>query len=158
MRKLKSLRQYLIDACPALRRNPEQLLTFAESGSIRFHVAENLSHAYSFRANIVLTDFGEDTDTVVLPLLHWLSIYQADLQPEEAVTFESEILNNDEVDLMLTVQLTERVTVAQNEDGHYVPTHHEDPRKIYEYGPTPWDLHATAEPTDETEVHSVDEE
>jgi|AntDeeMetagen285_2_1112576.scaffolds.fasta_scaffold01977_10 hypothetical protein len=153
MKKLTSLRQYLIDACPALQRDPDQLITLIDSGSVRFHVGESLSHLYDFRASVILTEFGADVDTVTLPLLHWLSIYQPDLQPEEAITFESEILKNDKIDLLITVQLTERVTVAQNEDGHYVATHHEDPREIYEYGPTPWDLHATDETADETDVY-----
>lgn len=140
MKKLTSLRQHLIDACPALARDPDQLLTFIENGTLHFHLGENLSHSYSFTAQIVLLDFGADVDTVMVPLLHWLSIYQADLVPDEAVTFEAEILKHDAVDLSLSVRLTERVVVTRDADGNYLAEHQEDPRPVGEYGPMPWEL------------------
>lgn len=140
MKKLQSLREALLAACPALQRNPDRLLTFVEEGSVRFHVGDNLSHKYSFTALIVLTDFAGDVDAVMLPLLHWLSVYQPDLVPDQAVRFEAEILKNDAVDLQISVQLTERVVVTQDENGAYIAEHQLDPRPIECMGPTPWEL------------------
>jgi hypothetical protein len=140
VKKLSSLRQHLVDACPALQRDPDQLLTFVERGSIRFHVGANLSHAYSFTAQIVLLDFGGDIDTVTIPLLEWLSIYQPDLQPDQAVTFEAEILKHDALDLAISVELTERVVVTTDAAGNHTAEHKEDPRQVEEYGPAGWEL------------------
>lgn len=145
MKKLISLRQHLIDACPELQRDPDNLRTHIDSGSIRYHVRDeptgaNLSHRYDCTAQIIVLDFGADVDQIVLPLLHWLSLYQPDAPPDEAVRFESEILKNDKVDFSLSVQLTERVTVTVNDQGHYNAEHHEDARPIDPYGPTDWAL------------------
>ncbi|WP_417329572.1 phage tail protein [Halomonas cupida] len=112
MKKLHLLRKHLIAAVPAFARDPERLLTFVEDGSIEFHRGPNLSHEYAFTAQLVLTDFAGDLDTVMLPLLQWLAEYQPDVEPSEALSFEAEILSNDAVDLALRLRLTERV-IAQ---------------------------------------------
>lgn len=146
MKKLESLRRHLIEACPALRRDPDQLLTFIEDGSVTFHVGENLSHLYAFTAQVVLLDFTGEVDTVMVPLLRWLSIYQPDVRPEEAVTFQAEILKHDAVDLEISVRLTERVVVTQDAEGRYIAEHFEDPRPVEELGPTPWELEVRHNP------------
>lgn len=109
MKKLTSLRQHLLGSVPALIRDPDRLLTFVEDGSVEFHRGDTLSHQYAFMAQLVLTDFADDMDTVMVPLLQWLSRYQPDVTPAEAVSFEAEILSNDAYDLALRVRLTERV-------------------------------------------------
>lgn len=109
MKKLHLLRQRLIGAVPSLARDPDRLLTFVEEGSIEFRRGRNLSHEYQYAAQLVLTDFGDDLDTVMVPLLQWLAEYQPDADPGEAVSFEAEILSNRSVDLALRVRLTERV-------------------------------------------------
>jgi len=143
MRKLQLLRQAIIDANPSLQRDPDQLLTFIEQGSIRFHVGEdvdNLSHQYTFTAQIVLLEFGGDVDAIIVPLLRWLSIYEPGLAPDDAVTFEAEVVKNNAVDLVLSVQLTERVVVYRNDQGAYVVEHRDDPRALEDYGPRNWQL------------------
>nr|WP_300309220.1 phage tail protein [Halomonas sp.] len=109
MKKLHLLRKHMMAAVPALTRDPGRLLTFVEEGSIEFHRGPNLSHEYAFTAQLVLTDFAEDLDTVMLPLLQWLAEYQPDVDPNEALSFEAEILSNNAVDLALRLRLTERV-------------------------------------------------
>ncbi|EPC02474.1 hypothetical protein L861_08905 [Litchfieldella anticariensis FP35 = DSM 16096] len=109
MKKLHLLRTHLINAVPGLARDPDRLLTFVEEGSIEFHRGPNLSHEYQFAAQLVLTDFSEDLDTVMLPLLQWIADYQPDVDPGEAISFEAEIHNNKSVDLALRLRLTERV-------------------------------------------------
>ncbi|MDN7131779.1 phage tail protein [Halomonas sp. MC140] len=109
MKKLHLLRAHLINAVPALANDPERLLTFVEEGSIEFRRGPNLTHEYQFTAQLVLTDFSADLDTLMVPLLHWLAEYQPDADPNEAVSFEAEILSHKSVDVALRVKLTERV-------------------------------------------------
>lgn len=109
MKKLHLLRAHLINAVPALANDPDRLLTFVEEGSIEFRRGLNLTHEYQFTAQLVLTDFSADLDTLMVPLLHWLAEYQPDADPTEAVSFEAEILSNKSVDVALRVKLTERV-------------------------------------------------
>lgn len=109
MNKLHLLRTHLIGAVPTLARDPDRLLTFVEEGSVEFRRGRDLTHEYRYAAQLVLTDFADELDTVMIPLLQWLAEYQPDVDPGEAVSFEAEILNNRSVDLALRVRLTERV-------------------------------------------------
>lgn len=109
MEKLHALRKHLIDRVPGLKKNPDRLLTFVEEGVVEFHRGQNLSHQYRMPVRIVLTDYGNSLDLVMVPLLQWLSTYQPDLNPAEAVRIDAEILSNTALDLSLQVTLTERV-------------------------------------------------
>lgn len=141
MKKLTTLRQHLLDAVPHLQRDPGYLLTFVEDGTIEFAPGPNLSHGYTFTAQIVLTDFADDIDTVMIPLLDWLAVYQPDLTPAEALKFEAEILNNDAVDLALRVQLTERVVAKKDCDTGQINISHRLPCfDVETCGPRRWQL------------------
>lgn len=128
MKKLTALRQYLIDAIPGLHRDPDRLLTFVEDGSIEFARGPNLSHGYTYTAQLVLTDYAGEIDAVIIPLLDWLSAYQPDLDPAQAVSFEAEILSNSAVDLALRVQLTERVVARRDCETGRIEAEHRMPR------------------------------
>lgn len=109
MKKLVALRQHLINAVPALARQPERLLTFVEDGAVEFTRGRNYDHGYRYTARLIVTDWGGDTDTLVVPLLYWLTRYQPNADPDRALQFEAEILANDAWDLSITVNLDERV-------------------------------------------------
>ena len=38
----------------------------------------------------LLTDYSGGIDAVIIPLVNWLSIYEPDLRPDEAVRFDAE--------------------------------------------------------------------
>lgn len=109
MKKLHLLRAHLLHAVPALANDPERLLTFVEEGSIEFRRGPNLTHEYQFTAQLVLTDFSANLDTIIVPLLQWLAEYQPDADPFDAIRFEAEILSHQSVDVALRVKLSERV-------------------------------------------------
>lgn len=128
MKKLNHLREYLINAIPALKRSPERLLVFVENGSISYHDGGNLSHQYSFPARLVITDWHEDVDKFMLPVLEWLTQFEPGFNPVDVIRFDAEILNHEKVDLALTINLTEKVIVKKSCDGtrveitHVIPT------------------------------------
>lgn len=128
MKKLHLLRTHLINAVPALANDPERLLTFVEEGSIEFRRGPNLTHEYQFTAQLVLTDFSADLDTLMVPLLHWLAEYQPDADPAETVSFEAEILSHKSVDVALRVKLTERVLAKIDCDSGQIKVDHALPR------------------------------
>ncbi|WP_413770598.1 phage tail protein, partial [Vibrio vulnificus] len=71
----------------------------------------------------ILTDYAGHPDSVMLPLLGWLSVNQSDLlenlnKSAEGIQFEADILDNSKVDLSLTLSLTERVVVGKDADGN----------------------------------------
>ncbi|MDI5893082.1 phage tail protein [Halomonas rhizosphaerae] len=127
MKKLHSLRAYLLERIPGLKRNPDRLLTFIEDGSIEFHCGAHLSHQYRVPVRVVLTDHAGELDTVIIPLLQWLSRYQPDLVPEEAVSFQAELLDNQRWDLAIDVTLTERVVALVDCDAGTIHVDHRQP-------------------------------
>lgn len=141
MKKLHRLRAHLINAVPALANDPERLLTFVEEGSIEFHRGPNLTHEYQFTAQLVLTDFSADLDTIIVPLLYWLAEYQPDADPNEALSFEAEILSHQSVDVALRVKLTERVLSKVDCDTGQIKVDHALPRFEVTGCPSPrWQL------------------
>jgi|TARA_A100001518_G_scaffold3608_1_gene4022 hypothetical protein len=127
MKKLHSLRAYLVERIPDLKRNPDRMLTFIEDGSIEFYRGAHLSHEYRVPVRIVLTDHSGELDTVIIPLLQWLSRYQPDINPQEAITFQAELLSNKAWDLAIDVTLTERVVALVDCDAGTIHVDHRQP-------------------------------
>lgn len=128
MNKLQKMRAFLIDAVPTLKRDPDKLLVFAEEGHLENPPrAPHLSFTYHYTASLVLTDFGADPDTVVVPLLAWLKKNQPDRADLRALEFSAEILNNKDVDIEIRVPLTEFVAVTDNGNGTVSTDHLGEP-------------------------------
>jgi len=127
VKKLASLRHHLIERIPGLKRNPERLLTFIEDGRIEFHRGAHLSHQYQVPARVVITDHAGELDAVMIPLLQWISRYQPDLDPTEAVTFQAELMDNQRWDLAIDVTLTERVVATVDCDAGTIRVDHRMP-------------------------------
>ncbi|WP_227369834.1 phage tail protein [Halomonas sp. M20] len=156
MKKLTALRNHLLASVPGLANDPDRLLTFVQDGSIQFHRGQHLSHQYLVPAQIVLTDYSGELDAVIIPLLQWLSHYQPDLDPDEAVRFEAEILANDRWDLALSVTLTERVVALVDCAAGSIKSEHRMPEfpidacpatdwQLYTQGPSDADYTLTSE-------------
>ncbi|MCC5811318.1 MAG: phage tail protein [Ectothiorhodospiraceae bacterium] len=116
MRKLTDLRDHLLNSVPELKRGPDRLLTFVEDGSIEFWRGDSLSHLYRIPVRVVVTDYRGSADDIVIPVLEWLRIREPGNDPRNSISFETEILSNDALDLSLTIQVTERVIVT-DENG-----------------------------------------
>lgn len=127
MIKPTSLRQYLLSAMPRLGHNPEQLQVFINNGKIAASLPGSLSFEYNYRLQLLLTDFAEHPNTLIVPLLAWLKLNQPDLDPN-SINFEAEILRNDLVDLSISLPLSERVIVTTNQDGNYLTDHAAEPQ------------------------------
>lgn len=118
MNKPASCRAVLEAALPYLVQDPDRLVMFIEQG----HIASSLGgpgFEYKYTLVIVLLDFNQHPDTVMLPLLQWLKANQPSLlqnpdSAKEAISFEAEILNHDSYDLRLQIKLSERVKVTIN--------------------------------------------
>ncbi|SDJ41435.1 phage tail protein [Billgrantia gudaonensis] len=155
MNKLHALRKHLIDAVPELKRGPEKLLTFVQDGTIAFARGQHLSHEYRVDAQLVVTDYSGSLDTLMIPLLQWLSRYQPDLEPDEAIRLEAEILSNQSWDLALTVRLTERVVALVDCDAGTINAEHRMPAYPIEACPAlSWQLHVKAPGDDDYRLAS----
>lgn len=126
MKKPNQLRQYLLDSIPAIQNNPDQLQVFIDSGNLYARLQTNLNFEYQYTLTLIMTDLSIRPDAVLVPLLAWVKYYQPDIKPD-AIRFEAEVINNESVDLSITLPLTERVLVTLNEDDNYLTDHADEP-------------------------------
>ena len=133
MKKLESLRTHMLNAVKELQRDPERMLIFTEKGNVRCTLANGLSFEYVYDLNLILTEYAGDLDAVMIPLLDWVRINQHELlsnleKSKDAVKFEAEFIDNDKVDVMFELELTERVIIQQQEHGVYNFSYPEEPQ------------------------------
>lgn len=116
-----------------LKHNPDRLLIFIDQGRIRSTAAPGLSFEYSYTLNLILTDFAGHPDAIAIPLLAWLLVNQSELltnleKGKDAIQFEVDVLDQNSVDMSITLPLTERVIVKRQEDGSLEITHPDEPQ------------------------------
>lgn len=131
MNKPNSLREHLLNAIQGLKKNPDRLLIFIDSGSVRC-LARGLSFEYSYTLQVLLTDFAGHPDSVFIPTLEWLCRHQPDLltnleRGKDAIAFEADILDGGKVDMSIKLPITERVIVKRLEDGKLDISHPDEP-------------------------------
>lgn len=125
MLKPKQLREALTNSVPLLARNPDSLNMFIDSGRIVSTLASSLSFEYQYQLNLVITDYADDIDLVMVPVLAWLRENQPDIMATEekrrtGFTFKADVLSDTLCDLSIDLQLTERVIVKQDGDALHV--------------------------------------
>ena len=131
MNKPNSLREHLLNAIQGLKKNPDRLLIFIDSGSVRC-LARGLSFEYSYTLQVLLTDSAGHPDSVFIPTLEWLRRHQPDLltnleRGKDAIAFEADILDGGKVDMSIKLPITERVIVKRLEDGKLDISHPDEP-------------------------------
>ncbi|MDD5175747.1 MAG: phage tail protein [Sterolibacterium sp.] len=155
MKKLIALRKHLADNVPSLGKDPDRLDVYIENGSVACRFS-SLSYEYRYKAHILVKDFTDHADTLIVPLLAWISINQPDLllntdKSDSPISFDAEILDHDKVDVELMLELTERVIVREDAEqpGHYTATHCDEPVLPDLGGPAPWQVFVNGTPVEE---------
>lgn len=143
MNKPESLRAHLLATVAELQHNPDLLLIFIDNGKVRCTAAATLSFEYSYDLQIILTAFAGHPDSVMLPVLGWISINQPELlenyeKMQNGIQFEADILDKDKVDLGLTLRLTERVVVGTDVQGNTTVKHAGEPQRVAGYLDPNW--------------------
>lgn len=119
MMKPKQLRQALTNSLPQLQNNPDNLHLFIDHGRIVSTLAPSLSFEYQYQLNVVITDYPEDADLIMVPVLAWLRENQPDIMATEhkrqtGFTFKVDVLSDTLSDISIDLQLTERVIVKED--------------------------------------------
>ncbi len=125
MMKPNGLRQALTEAVADLARNPEKLHIFVDEGRIVATGTKTLSFEYQYTLTLIVTDYGDSADSLMVPILAWLRANQSELffNPDrraDGFKFEADILNHNTVDISVKLTLTERVTVRVAGGGYQV--------------------------------------
>lgn len=149
MKKPDSLRQHLMASVPGLSLNPDCVKVRVEGGSLRSTAGNGLSFAYKYNLVILLTDYAGSPDLVAIPLLDWIRIHQHELlanqdKHAESIKIELDILDNDKVDLELTVPVTERV-IVKREGGQLHYSYPPEPQQTDHWPGGPMQLLANGE-------------
>lgn len=149
MKKPANLRKHLETWVPDLKQNPDKLHLFIERGRIACRYGKSLSWLYKYTLQLIITDFAESPDVLVVPLLIWISEHQPNLllSPEtidQVVNFEAEVLNHEKVDIALTLELSERVIVTPADPG-YRCDHVDEPPLPNLSGPRHWAIYLKGE-------------
>lgn len=147
MLKPKQLREALTASVPLLQRNPDSLNMFIDGGRIASTLASSLSFEYQYQLNIVITDYADDIDLIMVPVLAWLRENQPDIMATEekrrtGFTFKADVISDSLCDVSIDLQLTERVLVKQENGALHVthlpepplPENVERPLQLYVHG------------------------
>ncbi|CNL62764.1 phage tail protein [Yersinia aldovae] len=131
MLKPDSLRSAILKAVPYIKQNPHCLHVFIDKGAIIATLAPSLSFEYQYTLNLVVTDYADSLDLIVVPILHWLRTNQPDMMAnpdkrQDCFTFGVDYLDNEVRDISIDIKLTERVIVKE-QDGTLNVTHLDEP-------------------------------
>ena len=150
MNKPNQVRELLSSTVRHLKQNPDALHIFVEEGAIvATGVSRNLSFEYQYNLIILVTDYAEHADTLMVPLLAWLTTNQPGLldnpdRREKGFRFRAEQLNHKTCDIEITLQLTERVRVSKVGSGVEVDHLPEPPLTLDEQA-IDWQLYEQGE-------------
>ncbi|HJW26430.1 MAG TPA: phage tail protein [Rhodocyclaceae bacterium] len=145
MKKPADLRAYLTQAIPSLAKDPDKIHVFIEKGHIASKYGKSLSFEYRYPLQLVITDYTDPVDTLIVPLLAWIAANQPDilLDPDKqakAIGFEAEILDHHTTDIGLTLELSERVIITAVAGGGWSCEHVGEPPLPDLGGPTGWSM------------------
>ncbi|QHQ17090.1 phage tail protein [Pectobacterium parmentieri] len=127
MLKPNSLRSALSDAVPVLKNNPDMLHVFIDSGAIASTLARSLSFENQYTLNLVITDFTDDIDWLLVPIQAWLRENQPDIANDpKGFTYLADINDDSSCDISISLKLTERVIVEDVDKALHV-THAPEP-------------------------------
>lgn len=146
MKKPASLRRHLEASVNGLSKHPERLRVLIEQGSVATKFGAGLSFEWRYKLTLLFMDVNDSPDTLVVPMIAWLSVNQPDLllnpdRREKALSFEAEALDNETMDIKFEIELSERVIVTKTATG-YTCEHADEPPLADEDGVTPWTLYA----------------
>jgi len=145
MHKLTLLRAHILSIPGEIKIEPDDLLTFADNGQILADASGTNDHyEFRYKGNIIITNYSGRADQLSYWLLQWLKTNQPE-HSQETIQFEADILNDDSVDLSLTIDLNETVKVESTAEG--IVLHHADEPSIEPVllDATEWTLSANGE-------------
>lgn len=153
MNKPRAVRDLLTSSVPHLKKNPDALHIFVENGTIVATGAESLSFEYQFDLIVLVTDYADHADTLIVPLLAYVREHQPELlmnpdKRDSGFKFRAEALNHETADIEITLTLTERVVVTIT-DGVANITHPPEPVEPDLSGPTGWSMAINGVPLDD---------
>lgn len=131
MIKPDRLRDLLTQTIERFRNNPESLILQFDKGKIKATGGKSHSFEYHYNLEVITTDFPYHPDVLFVPVLEFIRTEQWELLQNpsnwESITFEIDRNNDSTYDIYISIPLTERVIVRE-EDGNYTAKHGNEPQ------------------------------
>lgn len=120
------------DGTKIFERDPAQLKIWADKGRIAGRLGAARGFEYRYRLNILLEDFAGNEDGVAIVIAEWVRQHQPNLfenheSGDQAVAFEVEVLDNNLVDVLFELELSETVRVVPRDGGGFDAVHEPEP-------------------------------
>jgi len=146
MNKPAHLRAAIEAALPDLRDNPDKLKMYIERGRPVATGTASRSFEYRYQLKVLIIQYSDHPDVLFITLMEWLREHQPELLlndklQEEGLHFQVDIISHTEVDIEITLQLTERVGVQADpaNPGRWIATHFGEP-PLDPYAGQDWEL------------------
>ncbi|WP_054074136.1 MULTISPECIES: phage tail protein [Comamonas] len=145
MRKPIDLRQHLTAALPDLQRDPERLVMTVTGGQIQATAVPKLAWQYAYTLRMIFLDWTPHSDVIMAPLLVWVHQHQNELlanPDKKGIRFEAEYLNTESMDLVVYLDLTERVIAKElaETSGAMELVHFDDTPPMFMPKPEHWKI------------------
>lgn len=122
MKKPEALRAAMTENNRYLRDNPDQLHVFVDAGRLIATRAAGAvgskggSFMYEYTLTIIVTDYPDDSATLMLPVIAWAADWQPELlanddRQRDGIKFEAEIRTQTTADVQIEIKLTESIDV-----------------------------------------------
>ena len=134
MYKPNSLRRHLTAAVPEPARDPDKLSILVRGGHVVCAGEASLSFEYRYTLQLVMLDYAGQADAITLPVLVWLRTHQPEhfdnpTWREKHFRFDVEYNDSRTIDLLIELELTERVLVQPTQPGRYQVDHVGEPER-----------------------------
>lgn len=134
MNKIDSLRAAIVAATPELATHPARLRMWVDRGTLEARQTASGSFGFAFRLNVLIMELATDVGVISEAIIRWMRVNQPDrLAPgNKAFTFDVDFLDNNIVDLMIEVEITQSVQVAPKEGGGFNLTYIDEPDPLFD--------------------------
>jgi hypothetical protein len=134
MLKMDTLRAAITEAVPELAAHPARLKMWIDRGSAQSRQTETFHFTYAFRLNVFVEELATDISVLSLAIFRWLRVNQPDLLAPgtDGFTFDVDVLDNNTVDVLFLLALTQNVTVAQQPDGKFALQYLPEPDPLWD--------------------------
>lgn len=134
MKKPKSLRAALTAALPEFRNEPSRMALWVENGRVKCRQTATHGFAMEYPLSILLTEMTTDIAVAMHAVNRWLRVHQPDLlsAASDGFTFETDVLDNQSADVMMTIPICENISVTDADDGGYVIDYLPEPDPLFD--------------------------
>ena len=124
MNKAKKLLDYLLSSPLSLKRD-DVLIVLTDGKAVSYPSASNPHFSMHYNANVLIQDYTGSADALLFIVLKWLQTAQPDHR-EDALQFETDMLDHQRADITLKISLQEVIKVSEDSAGIQL-NHVDDP-------------------------------